>query len=276
MPWPIQTSTRTASASTSAPDTPADLTPPPPLSPHPFTLPGRGGAVLLVHGLGGGPYELQRLGEHLHAATGLTVRAIQLPGHETRSFLMPHSTHAQWVAGLERHLLKLERDTGVANVDVVAFSMGTLPTARLAQLGRLRGRVVLLAPFVNVYRPLGIDIEWSMGLSPWVPRRPPPLADAAARREVERCIPFTFFSVRSAQSALQLGREVLASGAVTQPTLILQGDSDTVVHAPAARHLAEQLGCTQHFHVIPGSDHLLTLDAQHDEVFRRVTDFLAG
>ncbi|MEN9798497.1 MAG: hypothetical protein RL653_2193 [Pseudomonadota bacterium] len=249
----------------------------PPLSFAPFTLSGRGRAVLLVHGLGGGPYELQRLGEHLHATTGFTVRAIQLPGHERPAFLMPHSSGEQWVAGLERELSALERDAGTPDVDVVAFSMGTLPTLRLAQRGRLRGRLVLLAPFINVYRPLGLDIEWSMRLSPWVPRRPPPLKDRATRREVERCVPFKMFSVLSARSALALAREVLAAApTVTQPTLILQGDGDTVVHAASAEQLASRLGGSPEFHSIRGSDHLLTLDAAHAEVFARVSGFLAG
>jgi len=248
-----------------------------PLSFSPFTLHGRGGAVLLVHGLGGGPYELQRLGEHLHTTTGRTVRAIQLPGHELPATFMPHSTGAQWVARLEQHLAAFERDTGESAVDVVAFSMGTLPTLRLAQQGRLRGRLALLAPFLNVYRPVGIDIEWSMGLLPHVPRRLPPLRDRAVRREVLACVPFRWFSVRSAQSALQLACEVLAEAhAVTQPTLVLQGDRDTVVDPAGAERLAARLGGPRTFHVIRGSDHLLTLDAQHAEVFDRVTGFLAG
>lgn len=231
--------------------------------------------MLLVHGLGGGPYELQRLGEHLHASTGRTVRAIQLPGHETPARFMPHSTHAQWVSGLAQHLSAFERDTGEANVDLVAFSMGTLPTLKLAQQGRVRGRLVLLAPFVNVFRPLGLDIEWSMGLLPWVPRRPPPLKEKAVRAEVEACVPFDWFSVRSAQSALELAREVLAAAPeVKQPTLLLQGDRDTVVDASGAGRLASRLGGNPTFHSIRGSDHLLTLDAQREEVFARVTAFL--
>ena len=233
--------------------------------------------MLLVHGLGGGPYELQRLGEHLHAITGHTIRAVHLPGHERPAFFMPHSTGEQWVAGLEQHLSALERDAGETHVDVVAFSMGTLPTLKLAQRGRIRGRLALLAPFLSVFRPLGLNIEWSMGLLPWVPRRPPPLKDKTVRREVERCVPFHLFSVRSAQSALELAREVLAAAPeVKQPTLVLQGDRDTVVDATGAERLASRLGGSPTLHVIHDSDHLLTLDAAHREVFERVTTFLGG
>ena len=73
----------------------------------------------------------------------------------------------------------------------------------------------------------------------------------------------------------ELARELLAEAhAVTQPTLVLQGDKDTVVDAAGAERLAARLGGQRTFHVIRGSDHLLTLDAQHTEVFDRVTNFL--
>lgn len=97
------------------------------------------------------------------------------------------------------------------------------------------------------------------------------------RSEVLACVPFQWFSVRSAQSALQLAREVLAEAhAVTQPKLVLQGDRDTVVDPTGAERLAARLGGHRTFHVIRGSDHLLTLDAQHPAVFERVTNFLAA
>lgn len=248
-----------------------------PLSRDAFTLPGRGGAVLLVHGLGGGPYELQWLGEHLHQRLGWTVRAIQLPGHVTAGRLMPHSTWAQWLSGTEQALGQLEQDAGEARVHVVAFSMGSLPSLRLAEQGRLRGRLVVLAPFFGVYRPAGVNLEWAMGLLPHVPRRPPPLRNRELRRRVEACVPFSFFSTRAAQSALVLSRLVLADAAhVAVPTLVLQGDRDTVVDPAGAQRLAERLPPSSQLRTIAGSDHLLALDAQREEVFEAVTAFLAG
>lgn len=247
------------------------------LSRDEFTLPGRGGAALLVHGLGGGPYELQWLGEHLHATLGWTVRALQQPGHRQAQTFMPHSTGAQWVAGLEQALERFEHDSGEPAVHVVAFSMGTLPALRLAEQGRLRGRLAVLAPFFGVYRPAGLSVEWAMGLTPYVPRRAPPLEDRALRREVARCVPFRVFSVRAAQSALDLARQVLADAAKVQvPTLVLQGDADTVVDPAGAERLAARLTGPHRFQVITGSDHLLGLDAQRAQVFEEVRSFLAA
>jgi pimeloyl-ACP methyl ester carboxylesterase len=97
------------------------------------------------------------------------------------------------------------------------------------------------------------------------------------RNEVLACVPFKWFRVRSAQSALQLASEVLDEAhRVSQPTLILQGDGDTVVDPAGAERLAARLGGHRTFHVIRDSDHLLALDAQHPEVFDHVTRFLNG
>jgi carboxylesterase len=246
-----------------------------PLSREEFTLSGRGEAVLLVHGLGGGPYELQRLGERVHAELGWTVRAVQLPGHREAAPLMPHSTWQQWLAGVEDALDALEHDTGCAAVHVVGFSTGSLPALRLAESGRLRGKVAVLAPFFSVFRPLGLNVEPAMGLLPYVPRRAPPLRNRVTRAEVERCVPFQVFSTRAARSALELAKEVLADAArITAPTLIVQGDADTVVDAAGATRLAARLTGPHQLVVVKGSDHLLTLDDQRDEVFRAVLEFL--
>ena len=144
----------------------------------PFTLAGSApGAVLLVHGLGGGVYEVQWLAEHLHARLGLTVRAMHLAGHERPSRLMPPSTHDAWLASLRREYDALAAAHRV--VHVVGFSTGCLVVLRLAQQHAVSGKLVLLAPFLAVFKP---------ALLPWrpeallrafrflsqVPRRPPP------------------------------------------------------------------------------------------------------
>jgi len=103
-----------------------------------FRLEGSGGAALLVHGLGGGPYELQWLGEALHARLGLTVEALRLPGHEP-GFAMPHSGFEQWVPAVHQAYAALVAASGGALVHLVGFSTGCLVTLRVAQTGRCPG-----------------------------------------------------------------------------------------------------------------------------------------
>ena len=68
----------------------------------PFYLPGdeRLGrhACLLMHGLGGGVYEMKLLGYHLHAQ-GFSVKGVNYPGHDKPAVRMPELRHAYPAAG---------------------------------------------------------------------------------------------------------------------------------------------------------------------------------
>ena len=238
--------------------------------------------MLLVHGLGGGPYELQWLGEALHARLGFAVHALQLPGHAAPAFRMPHSTWQEWLEAVEASHDALVRASGGAPVHVVGFSTGCLSAARLAQKRTLSGRLVLLAPFVHVYRPgwLGVPPERLLGQFHWlrwVPSAPTPLRDRSTRREVDRCKPFTLFSLKATLSARQLCAQVLAGlHQIEAPTLVLQGARDTVVDPRGAPELLAGLRCEKRLRVLEQSDHLLAIDAEREAVFEEVCAFLGA
>lgn len=245
-----------------------------PLANQPFTLEGSGGAVLLVHGLGGGTYEVQWLGEALHARLGVTVRAMHLPGHEAPSRAMPASRHEDWLAAVERELDAL----GPAHL--VGFSTGALVALRVAERRALAGGLVLLAPFIDIYRPplLPVRPEALLEKTPWlsqVPRRPPPLRDATLRAEVAKVLPFSTMNLDAARSAKVLSEVVMADlGRVTAPTLILQGAKDTVVDASGAARIAAGLSGDKRLVSLADSDHLIVLDREGERAVDEATEFL--
>ncbi|GMU59809.1 MAG: carboxylesterase [Myxococcaceae bacterium] len=262
-----------------------------PLRNERFTLPGRGAAVLLVHGLGGGTYELQWLGEALHEQLGVTVRAVHLPGHGAPSRWMPASRQEDWVAAVEAELDALCGDLGRGAagsdagsppvVHLIGFSTGAMVALRVAERRRLPGRLVLLAPFVDIFKP---------ALLPWrpealldgfawlsqVPRRPPPLRDARRRAEVSAVLPFQTMNLDAARSAKVLSRHVLSDlERVRAPTLLVQGAKDTVVEPSGARRLHDGLRGDKRLVELDDSDHLVVLDRQGPRVLDEVTRFLS-
>jgi len=244
-----------------------------------FSLSGRGGTALLVHGLGGGPYEVQWLGEAIHERTGLSVRAFHLPGHEAFGTWMPASDHAQWIAAASREIRALR---GSGPVHLVGFSTGATICLRMAEIEAMDGRVALLAPFVSVYKPplLPVRAEVLLDALPGlkiVPRRGPRLGDRALRREVSRCLPFATMNLDAARSAKALiGLSMRDLGAVKAPVLIVQGARDGVVDPAGAKAIFAGIQGEKRLVELPGSDHLVALDGERERVFDEVVRFLKG
>lgn len=252
----------------------------PPLANRAFSLVGEGrAAALMVHGLGGGPYEVQRLGEAL-AARGLGAEGMVLPGHEAGPTRMPRSTWPEWHEAVERRYAELAARFDV--VHLVGFSTGATVALSLAEERTLRGRLVLLAPFVRVFRPPLVPLAPELlverlGFVTAVPRRRPPLRDRQTRLAVERCATFRTFNLDATRSALALVARALEGAArVTTPTLVVQGANDSVVDPEGARELLERLPEPKRLAWIPDSDHLLTLDAARADVEREVATFLGA
>ena len=100
----------------------------------------------MLHGLGGGPYELEPLIAALQA-DGLRVAAPVLPGHDGPGPVMPASQWTKWAAAAESAFDELA--AGGTPVAVVGFSTGATLALYLASR-RPVARLVLLAPFLAI------------------------------------------------------------------------------------------------------------------------------
>ncbi|QDV36497.1 alpha/beta hydrolase [Tautonia plasticadhaerens] len=250
----------------------------PPDPPHPADPPPA--ACLVLHGLGGGPYEAGPLLRALEAS-GLAVEAPVYPGHEGPGPHMPRSTWRQWFGVVGSAFDRLREAHG--RVAVVGFSTGGTLALHLAA-SRPVDRMALMAPF------LAVRHRWYYGVRPEhylltlgrvvrrVPRRRSAVTDRVVRDELERSIPFRTFSLDAARSAVELIRLVRAeAGSVTAPTLIIQSRFDSVVDPAGARWLFDHLGTPEverELVWLDRSDHLLALDVEREAVIGRVLAFL--
>ena len=246
------------------------------LSNEPFYHIGAGaGACLLIHGLGGGVYELQTLGERLYQQ-GWTVRGMNLPGHDRAAKRMPDSTWSQWVACVQTEYQQLCRHHH--RVAVVGFSNGGLLALYLASQVQNLYRLVLLAPFLGMSRWLYPLVD-SIGY--WIPSLPRwrlPIADPEMEAQARRVCFFRDFNLAAVRSAIELQRRVKRLlPQMTVPTLVIQSRQDRVVDPEAAWQGFQALGCTdKHFHWLTDCDHIITLDRHREAVMQLVSDFLAG
>ncbi len=237
-------------------------------------------SCLVLHGLGGGPYELEPLIAELRGR-GFVLSAPVLPGHEGHGPTMPASRWTDWATMAEAAFDDLAASG--RPVAVIGFSTGGTLSLYLSSRKPV-ARQVLMAPFLGIrytglipLRPASY-LKHLARLVPDVPRRPPAIRDPEMRRWAGQTDRFQTFSLHAAVSALELIDEVKPLvPAITTPTLILQGRLDTVVEPANAAWLYQNLGSSEKTLIrLPGSDHLIALDRERERAIQAVLHFLIG
>jgi carboxylesterase len=234
-------------------------------------------ACLLLHGLGGGVYEMELLGQFLHRQ-GFTVQGISYPGHDRAATKMPASTWQQWFSHILNTYLHLTQH--YRQVNVIGFSTGCPLGLHLATLQPVH-KLVLLSPY------LAIRYQWYYLLPPeaylyafgWLvedlPRLSLPIRDRETRTAAERVFFFKTFNLAAVRSAAQLIDIVKPQvPSITAPTLIIQPSQDSVVAPWGAEWLYNNIGAVQKkLHWLEQSDHICPLDLEREQVFSLVGNF---
>jgi carboxylesterase len=237
-------------------------------------------SCLFLHGLGGGPYELTPLITALESE-GLRVLAPVLPGHAGPGPVMPASCWRDWAGAAESAFDEL---AGAGKtVVVVGFSTGATLALHLASR-RPVARLVLLAPFLAIRYTSRIPVRPATLLRPLaklipnLPRRSPAVRDPEMRRLASSADRFRTFSIAATLSALELIDVVkpLVPG-IKLPTLIIQGQLDTVVEPAGASWLHDNLASTEKTLInLTSSDHLVALDREREQVISLTKAFVLG
>ena len=252
---------------------------------EPFLLESLGDRVcLLLHGLGGGVYEMQLLGGVLHRQ-GFAVCGINYPGHDRPATQMPRSTWQDWFA----HILSTYRDLAKTyrHISVIGFSTGCpLALHLINQFGEGEGidRLVLLGPYIKLrYRwyygfPLETYIQTVGQVIEDLPRFSLPIRDRQMEAAAKRVAFFQSFNLSAVRSAMELieTRAKPAIPNVSVPTLIMQARGDRVVDPSGAQYIYDRIASAQKELVwLSKSDHIIPLDVEREVVFAKVANFLA-
>ncbi|HLK88199.1 MAG TPA: alpha/beta fold hydrolase [Candidatus Binataceae bacterium] len=242
-----------------------------------FFFPGACASVLLIHGLGGTPFEMRFLGERL-AASRLRVCGVRLAGHAGISEELGATTCEQWYASVVEGFDRLRRFGDP--VVVAGLSMGAVLAARLAaDRGSEIAGVVMLAP--AFFLPLWIrgPLKVLRTLGPLVDRvylrgKGSDISDDHARavHPSARLMPLSsVFELLKLSAAV---RPRLAQ--ITQPVLIIHGRHDHT--CPMRRNvdfLMKHLGSREkRAAILEESFHVITVDSEKERVACEVTTFV--
>ncbi len=244
-----------------------------------FFFTGSRVSALLIHGLGGTPFEMRYLGERL-AASGARVCGVRLAGHAGEPEELGAATHAQWYESVVEGFERLHRHGDP--VVVVGLSMGAVLTARLAaDQGEAVAGVVMLSP--AFFLPLWVSgpLSAMRALGPIAERiylrgKSSDIHDAAARsvHPSARLLPLSAVLELRKLSATVRPR----LNRVTQPALVIHGRRDHT--CPMRRNVdfvLNHLGSAQKRAVIlEESFHVITVDSEKERVASEVIDFVSA
>ncbi len=247
---------------------------------EPFLLNNRADhACLLLHGLGGGVYEMYLLALSLHQA-GYTVQAFNYPGHEDGIGKMPPSTWQQWYESVKANYQQLYQNYG--SVSIIGFSTGC-PLALYLATDYPVKNLVLLSPFLAIKKPwfspfkLERYVSLLGGIIKEVPRLNPISKAFKAKDNSKKSLGLESFNLDCVKSALELINLVKVKlSNIKVPTLIIQSPLDSVVEPSGASFIYDHLASEDKQLIwLEKSDHIITLDVERERVFQEVKQFLA-
>lgn len=243
---------------------------------HSIELSGdRAGAVLLLHGFGDTPQSLDRLARYLHRH-GWSVSVPLLPGHGRSLREFGESGAEEWVGAAREALDRLRERR--QPVFLLGQSMGGAIATTLAAESKDVAGLVLLAPYLGMPSALRWLARshpvWSV-LSPWVASRSErSILDPAAR---EASLGYGALAPHLLEELLELSERARKAAAEVQaPVLALYSRQDHRVSPVEAERGFAALGTREKWMVwMEGSGHVLSVDFDHERLFRLVGRWLA-
>lgn len=237
-----------------------------------FLLKGNNGkAVLLLHGYTGATSEMRPLGNYLHDL-GYTVLCPRLPGHGTSVEDLEQTVASQWVAAAKVAYALLAKE--YKEIYVAGLSMGGLLAIIIAATEKVQRAAFISAPiFVQDKRIHFLPIL--RYFIHYLSKHKRNYHDMQ-----EYCLAYDRMPTKPLTSLFamlkQCKKELLPQ--ITVPTIVLQSKIEHTVKPESAQYIYDHLGTPKAKKKLvwyEKSGHILTLDAEHEDVFHQIGDFFA-
>lgn len=248
---------------------------------EPTLMLGGSVGVLCLHGLSASPQEVFWLAKYLNQK-GFTTFSSRLYGHGVHRDLMRRVRWQDWfLSALDGYHLLAER---CEKVFVSGLSMGGLLSLRLAAQEQVAG----IVPLAAAYRTYS-KIQYSHYLRPFVPvaKEYPRQGDmlnerikavqAARGERVTGRVSYYQQTMAGVAELHKLQMEITRIlPLITCPVLLINSPKDSAVPMDAMHALKAGLtnAASVETLVLKDSDHILTNDVEHEQVFEAVETFI--
>jgi carboxylesterase len=247
--------------------------PPQPGDPEPFRLGSGDRGVLLIHGFCGTPPEVRGLGEHL-AANGFRVHGALLIGCGTTPEDLLATSWTDWIDSAQAQLDELKREC--RQVFVAGQSMGGTMGLVLAARNPDIVAIATMAALVNLGRWAELQLFLGQHIFKWhYPDRNS--VDLWDKDAVKQLRSYNKRAMKSLIDLILLYREALREAHdIRLPALILHGNRDQTVPPANAKLIADAIGPTATLRYFERSGHAMTVDVDHEEIYKLITDFFVS
>jgi carboxylesterase len=248
----------------------------------PIFIPGKGPAVLCLHGFTGTPYEVAPLARAL-AGAGFAVSAPLLKGHGEDAAALAATRWQDWLSSAEAAFDHLRSATDGGPVAIAGFSMGGLLALRLARLrpGSVSALVLMSVPLrlpgwqvavIRGFSRLPAFVRRSR-LASMRKRGGSDVTDTRVRDENPALAEMPLAGIAELVSLGETVRRDLKF--LAMPALVAHGECDRTVPQSASFELAGSLASgTVERLWLPRSGHLVAVDVEHAQLCEAVVRFL--
>jgi carboxylesterase len=230
--------------------------------------------VLLIHGFTASATETRPLADYIsHRQPDWYCKGILLPGHGTTVQALENSNRHQWLHAVENAYLELTKTC--SHIFLVGVSMGAVLCCHVAHKyaaagSKVRG-VVLMAPAFGFKPSTLLGIKLLKPLLRYVGK-----GSRKARYYADRRL-FSYLKIPLARvgDVAQLGHEAFQQleGLENIPVLMFAGKKEKTVSLDLIRK-AHEMNRWIRFHELPGSEHILTVEPDREELFEKSLAFM--
>jgi carboxylesterase len=241
------------------------------------TYSGNPPALLLIHGFGGSPIDLQPLEERLKKEN-IAFYSLLLKGHGTSVLDLSKTQALDWILQVHGAFDRLISEYGT--VSVVGFSMGGALALELASQYSVE-KVVLINPFFRATRKwfyFGSPDSWARLLAPFVPFiRKPKIGQINSQKGLKQYFAYRYFSIRAVRQLQEIAqRGAISAINVKAPVLFLISPKDNVADSTVTKEIFDSISAPKRIVFYPNSNHILLYEEDDKRAIQEILLFLKG